>query len=279
METIGLDISPAQFKKLVSGQAIQLKNHAIGNGSGLKFSARNAKKLLNAYQKGVGARVNLTQSEAKANSALVGGKFSIGKAIKKTKGAVNKGAKYADQANDYVAKADSVIQKVDRIVDKGEIIGDLGIPYVSAGYNALDMATDRMATASAMAKEVSDRGNTAVQSGNNLTQDPSLKNLNRTVRDGKKARSAYDDAKSGAGWTRKVGNAKIPIGGKGVDNQYMPRKGRKTGGSFKPIGGRGNVKLQTDDSNIVGPHHNSFNPIPPESYSRSGHTKCPCCGK
>jgi hypothetical protein len=293
MQTINLNLSKPQFGKLLNGETVQVTRKQMNHGDPVHLSTRNSSKVSKAFHNNKGTRLSLTQAEMKANSDIVGGKFNLKKQVRNGS---NKVAKFSNKANKVIRKADGTIQKIDYIVDQGEIIGDLGIPYVSPAYKALDMGTDALATASHATKKLSNKSNTAVQSGNNVIQARTDEDRARYGEDFKR-----DVANVGAQYDRSKGdyvkafNQASSIGGAGVGvNPYMPKKllrktvrgpdlsggsGVRMGGSFRVIGS--GVKLQTDDSNIVGPNHNSFNPIKPESYSGGGAKskhKCPNCG-
>ncbi len=270
MDTVEINLSVPQHKKLLSGLPVMVKHSSIGSGPSIHLGKMNYSKLESHYHKGKGAMLQLTATELKKNSSLSGGKFSIGKAIKKGKQAVKKGrqisntvAKTSDKINKNIQKTDKVIQKVDKIVDKGEIIGQLGIPYVSAGYNALDLATDAAAEASGETAKHSKKINKHVQSGNKIIQG----NYDSQ-------KSVYDQNATGNANEKRYGSGVNPYLPKQLQGgSFRARSGGsfRTGGSFR-VNGEG-VKLDTTETTIMKPTHNSWNPIQEKTLH-----KCKHCG-
>lgn len=267
MESIQLNLSDAQMKKLLSGQDIQVKRNDIGNGTELMFGKMNANKLATSYNKGKGMRLGLTQEELKKNNSLMGSGFGkVKKGFNKVKKGARKASDAVAKADKHIQKADNVIQKIDRGVDRFEFLKDAGIPVVSDLYGAIDAATDQAAIASGQAANASGQVQRTNEQLRKTANNPSVSNIRKSTQEVQ----ATNDLR-------------------GSGNPHMPRA-RKTGGSFRPVGGsfrtldgrgfpvygRGNVRVFEDESNVVRPGHNSFNPVEVESYSGK---RCAHCGK
>lgn len=270
MKTVKLNLSDNQLSKIRNGHPVQIKPEMVGSGVPVALNDSNYQKLGKAYNGNKSARINLSNDEIQGGG-LKKLKKGFNKAKKKVQKTSNQIAKGSNKVNKFVNDADKIIQKVDKGVDRFEFIGDLGIPYVSPAYAALDAGTDALAEGSSRAKKLSNATNNTIQKSNKFVQKPSIGAFDKAVTSGEETYNTYQ--------------------GSGV-NPYVPRRLRqsKSGGSFRPVGGsfktvgRG-VKLDTTETNFVNPNHNSFNPVHPESYSEvmgkkgKGLKKCPHCGR
>jgi len=63
LEELKVELSEPQIKKLVKGQAVQLKPHMIGKGIPLALDKRNARKIKRAVMQGKGARLRMMPHE------------------------------------------------------------------------------------------------------------------------------------------------------------------------------------------------------------------------
>ena len=71
MEQIQLSISPAQMTKIRKGLPIQIKHGSMGNGDVVvSLHPENAKKMMNAFKRGKGLRMQMNEDEVRASGFL-----------------------------------------------------------------------------------------------------------------------------------------------------------------------------------------------------------------
>lgn len=259
MNSVPLNLSNAQMVKLRKQVPVQIKPSQVGSGQAVFLDATNYKKLVKAYNANKSVRITLTAHEAQ----LSGGSFkSVARAIKKPFKDPDLGRKIANTS-----------RKIKNTVNKFEVVGDLGIPYVSDAYNAIQAGVNS--------------GDALVQSGVEMNNA----RLYGDAEDKQRALQGFNTTmmKNFAGMNS--------MSGQGV-NPYLPRKGgayRTAGGSYKSSGSKGGsyktggsigmrpavMRPSDDETNILRPNHPSFNPPKPDSYSGRGmkHKSCPHCGK
>ena len=96
MEQVQLSISPAQMTKIRKGLPIQIKHESMGNGDiVVSLHPENAKKMMSAFKRGKGLRMQMNEDEVRA-SGLLDGLKKIGKKVEK--GVVDAGNKVAKPA-------------------------------------------------------------------------------------------------------------------------------------------------------------------------------------
>lgn len=254
MNSVQLNLSKTQLSKLRNKHPVQIKPSQVGSGHTVNLGSTNFKKLVKAYNNNKSVRITLTNEEIE----LSGGSFkSFARKAKKALTDKNLGRKISNTS-----------RKIKNSVNKFDVVGDMGIPYVSDGYNALH--------------DVVNSGDAVVQSG---------VELNRAQRAKEDTGKAREDFVSNF---HTLSNNLQSMKGSGVKtNPYIPKslrkgkenvskglkKGKKTvsGGSFLTLGS--GMRPSTDESNFVSPNHPSFNPLKPKNLMGDGLQKCPCCGK
>ena len=83
MEQVQLSISPAQMTKIRKGLPIQIKHESMGNGDiVVSLHPENAKKMMSAFKRGKGLRMQMNEDEVRA-SGLLDGLKKIGKKSRK----------------------------------------------------------------------------------------------------------------------------------------------------------------------------------------------------
>ena len=93
MEQIGLSLSPAQMTKIRKGMPIQISHGSMGNGDVVvSLHPENAKKMMSAFKRGRGLRIQMNEDEVRA-SGLLGSLKKLGKKVEK--GVVDVGNKVA----------------------------------------------------------------------------------------------------------------------------------------------------------------------------------------
>ena len=93
MEQLQLSISPAQMKKIQKGLPIQISHGSIGSGDVvISLRPEKAKKMVSAYKRGKGLRIQMDEDEVRA-SGLLGDLKKFGKKVEK--GVVDVGNKVA----------------------------------------------------------------------------------------------------------------------------------------------------------------------------------------
>jgi hypothetical protein len=82
MDQIQLSISPAQLSKIRKGLPIQISHGSMGNGVVVSLRPEKAKKMVSAYKRGKGLRIQMDEDEVRA-SGLLDGIKKIGKKLRK----------------------------------------------------------------------------------------------------------------------------------------------------------------------------------------------------
>ena len=73
MEQIQIHISPAQLSKIKRGLPIQLKHDSMGSGDMvIAVHPDKAKKMMSAYKRGKGLRIQMDEDEVRASGLLDG---------------------------------------------------------------------------------------------------------------------------------------------------------------------------------------------------------------
>jgi len=84
MEQVQLSISPAQMTKIRKGLPIQIKHESMGNGDiVVSLHPENAKKMMSAFKRGKGLRIQMDEDEVRA-SGLLDGLKKLGKKAEKS---------------------------------------------------------------------------------------------------------------------------------------------------------------------------------------------------
>jgi len=110
MEQIQIRISPAQLSKIKKGMPIQIKHDSMGSGDFvIAVHPENAKKMMSAYKRGKGLRIQMDEDEVRA-SGLLDGIKRLGKKVEK--GVVNAGNKVAKPVKQVVSKIPKPIRDV-----------------------------------------------------------------------------------------------------------------------------------------------------------------------
>jgi hypothetical protein len=149
MESVQLNLSESQLSKIRNGNTIQIRPDQVGSGMKFKLNNKSIKKLKNAYEKAKAVRLALSDEEIEGS-----GLKSLRKGLHKVTHAANKVNK-ALHNDDLQRKVLSTSRQIKNTVNKGSVIGDLGIPIVSDGYNLLHGAVndgDRLVRQGAKAK-------------------------------------------------------------------------------------------------------------------------------
>lgn len=238
---VQLNLSKGQSSKLRNGHPIQVKFNQMGDGDEYDVSDAIYERLAKAYNSGKGCRVQMPKSKS-------GGSLkTFGRQVKKTFEDPNLGRKVANTSR----KIANTTRKIKNSVGKFEFIGDMGIPYVSEGYDALKMATEAV--------------------------DAVAKNSNEAIQDGYKTQQEIRELRGVAKNANEVRGGSI--------NPYLPKNlmARKSGGSFRPMGGSFKVigsglKPETTETNILNHKNPGFIAMKPKPLMGNG-VKCKCCGK
>jgi len=110
MEQIQISISPAQLSKIRRGLPIQIKHDSMGNGDVVvSLHPENAKKMMNAFKRGKGLRMQMDEDEVRA-SGFLGSLKKLGKKIEK--GTVDAGNKVAKPTKKVISKIPKPIRDV-----------------------------------------------------------------------------------------------------------------------------------------------------------------------
>jgi len=110
MEQIGLSISPAQMTKIRKGMPIQISHGSMGNGDVVvSLHPENAKKMMSAFKRGKGLRIQMDEDEVRA-SGLLGSLKKLGKKVEK--GVVDVGNKVAKPTKKIISKIPKPIRDV-----------------------------------------------------------------------------------------------------------------------------------------------------------------------
>ena len=84
MEQVQLSISPAQMTKIRKGLPIQISHSSMGNGDVVvSLHPENAKKMVSAFKRGKGLRIQMDEDEVRA-SGLFDGLKKLGKKAEKS---------------------------------------------------------------------------------------------------------------------------------------------------------------------------------------------------
>jgi len=110
MEQIGLSISPAQLSKIKRGLPIQISHGSMGNGDVVvSLHPENAKKMMSAFKRGKGLRIQMDEDEVRA-SGLLGSLKKLGKKVEK--GVVDVGNKVAKPTKKIISKIPKPVRDV-----------------------------------------------------------------------------------------------------------------------------------------------------------------------
>ena len=110
MEQIQLSISPAQMTKIRKGMPIQISHGSMGNGDVVvSLHPANAKKMMSAFKRGKGLRIQMDEDEVRA-SGLLGSLKKLGKKVEK--GVVDVGNKVAKPTKKIISKIPKPIRDV-----------------------------------------------------------------------------------------------------------------------------------------------------------------------
>ncbi len=110
MEQIQLSISPAQMTKIRKGLPIQIKHDSMGNGDVVvSLHPENAKKMMNAFKRGKGLRMQMDEDEVRA-SGFLGSLKKLGKKVEK--GVVDAGNTVAKPTKKVISKIPKPIRDV-----------------------------------------------------------------------------------------------------------------------------------------------------------------------
>ena len=83
MEQVQIRISPAQLSKIRKGLPIQLTHDSLGSGDMvIAVHPENAKKMMSAFKRGKGLRIQMDEDEVRA-SGLLDGIKRLGKKVEK----------------------------------------------------------------------------------------------------------------------------------------------------------------------------------------------------
>jgi len=100
MQQVELSISPAQLSKIKRGLPIQISHGSMGNGDVVvSLHPENAKKMMSAFKRGKGLRIQMDEDEVRA-SGLLGSLKKLGKKVEK--GVVDAGNKVAKPIKEKV---------------------------------------------------------------------------------------------------------------------------------------------------------------------------------
>ena len=110
MQQIQISISPAQLSKIKRGLPIQIKHDSMGSGDMvIAVHPDKAKKMMSAYKRGKGLRIQMDEDEVRA-SGLLGSLKKLGKKVEK--GVVDAGNKIAKPAKKVISKIPKPIRDV-----------------------------------------------------------------------------------------------------------------------------------------------------------------------
>ena len=110
MEQIQIHITPSQLSKIKKGMPIQIKHDSMGSGDMvIAVHPDKAKKMMSAYKRGKGLRIQMDEDEVRA-SGLLGSLKKLGKKVEK--GVVDAGNKVAKPAKKVISKIPKPIRDV-----------------------------------------------------------------------------------------------------------------------------------------------------------------------
>jgi len=73
MEQIQISVSPTQLSKIKRGLPIQISHGSMGNGDMvIALHPENAKKMMSAFKRGKGLRIQMDEDEVRASGLLDG---------------------------------------------------------------------------------------------------------------------------------------------------------------------------------------------------------------
>ena len=110
MEQIQISISPAQLTKIKKGLPIQLKHGSMGSGDMvIAVHPDKARKMMSAYKRGKGLRIQMDENEVRA-SGLLDSIKRLGKTVEK--GVVDAGNKAAKPTKKVISQIPKPIRDV-----------------------------------------------------------------------------------------------------------------------------------------------------------------------
>jgi len=110
MQQVELSISPTQLSKIKRGLPIQISHGSMGNGDVVvSLHPENAKKMMSAFKRGKGLRIQMDEDEVRA-SGLLGSLKKLGKKVEK--GVVDAGNKIAKPAKKVISKIPKPVRDV-----------------------------------------------------------------------------------------------------------------------------------------------------------------------
>jgi hypothetical protein len=110
MEQLQLSISPAQMTKIRKGLPIQISHGSMGNGDVvISVHPDKAKKMMSAFKRGKGLRIQMDEDEVRA-SGLLGSLKKLGKKVEK--GVVKVGNKVAKPTKKVISKIPKPVRDV-----------------------------------------------------------------------------------------------------------------------------------------------------------------------
>ena len=110
MEQIQISVSPTQLSKIKRGLPIQISHGSMGNGDVvISLHPDKAKKMMSAFKRGKGLRIQMDEDEVRA-SGLLGSLKKLGKKVEK--GVVDAGNKVAKPAKKVISKIPKPIRDV-----------------------------------------------------------------------------------------------------------------------------------------------------------------------
>jgi hypothetical protein len=110
MDQMQISISPAQLSKIKRGMPIQIKHESMGNGDiVVSLHPENSKKMMSAFKRGKGLRMQMDEDEVRA-SGLLDGIKKLGKKVEK--GVVDVGNKVAKPTKKLISKIPKPVRDV-----------------------------------------------------------------------------------------------------------------------------------------------------------------------
>jgi hypothetical protein len=110
MEQLQISISPAQMTKIRKGLPIQISHGSMGNGDMvIALHPEKAKKMVSAFKRGKGLRIQMDEDEVRA-SGLLDGIKRLGKKVEK--GVVDVGNKVAKPIKKGISQIPKPIRDV-----------------------------------------------------------------------------------------------------------------------------------------------------------------------
>jgi hypothetical protein len=139
MQTVSLNLSDNQLSKLRNGHTIQIKSDQMGSGMKFALNNKNITKLKKGYEKAKAVRIALNDEEIEGSGLAK----KLSRGIHKATNIANKVGHIANKVNSELhnenldRKILSTSRQIKNTINKGSIIGDLGIPVLSDGYNLI----------------------------------------------------------------------------------------------------------------------------------------------